>query len=71
MGNCVNEVYGIGGFVVSSAIGDVILKTKIGSDLALSGKTTSIKLNCLSRKGESASDAFIIPGVYPNPFGGV
>jgi hypothetical protein len=70
-GNCVHEVYGLGGFVVNSFLGDVILKTKAGSDLALSGVVPSIKLNCLSRKGASLGDAFIIPGLYPNPFSGI
>jgi hypothetical protein len=65
-GNCVSEIWGLGGFVVNSNVGDVILKTRIGSDLALSGKIPTIKLNCLSRKGEV--DAMIIPGLYPNPF---
>ena len=68
-GDCVTEVYGQKGYVVHSiGPGDVILKTTIGSDLALSGKTMSIKLNCLSRKCECLEDAMVLPGVYPNPF---
>lgn len=67
-GNCVTDVYGLGGYVVQAYVGDVVLKTAVGSDLALSGIAPVIKLNCLSRKGEAAGDPVVIPGIYPNPF---
>jgi hypothetical protein len=66
-GNCVTDVVS-GGFVVSS-LNDAVIKTKIGSDLYVSGKARSIKLNSLARTGEAAADPFIIPGIYPIPFG--
>ena len=69
-GECVTEVYGPRGYVVDSTIGNIVLKTKLGSDIALSGFQRSIKLNCLSRIAESLIDPRVLPSIYPNPFVG-
>ena len=67
LGDCVTET-DLGRVAINSA-DDIVLKTKIGkSDLFISGKTRLIRLNSLTRLGESAADPIIIPGIYPNPF---
>lgn len=66
-GDCVTET--IEGKYVVNSFDDAIIKTSIGSDIFVGGKSRIIRLNSISRLAAQTVDPRILPGKYPTPWG--